>query len=72
MTKEEFKTVVTGVVLLTTEEFRTVVQEMRNAQIEYFRTRSAAALVKAKRLERAVDDALAEFRDLQRLLFDKE
>ena len=51
------------------EEFAALVQEMRNAQREYFRTRSPTALEAAKRLEKRVDQALKEIADRQPLLF---
>lgn len=41
-------------------DLRTLVAEMRHAQKEYFRTRSPTALEESKRLERKVDEALAD------------
>ena len=46
-----------------------LVEQMRHAQKEYFRTRSGGALDASKRLERRVDEALAERRDTQLKLF---
>ena len=43
---------------MSVEQLASLVQEMRNAQREYFRTRSGPALEKSKRLEKQVDDAL--------------
>jgi hypothetical protein len=37
-------------------KFATSVQQMRNAQKEYFRTRSGIALTDSKKLEKEVDD----------------
>ena len=37
-----------------------LVNKMRNAQREYFRTRSASSLEDSKRLEKQVDQAIAE------------
>ena len=42
------------------KEFIESVKALRKAQKEYFRTRSTASLTKAKRLEREVDDMLAQ------------
>lgn len=42
------------------KEFIESVKALRKAQKEYFRTRSTAGLTKAKRLEREVDDMLAQ------------
>lgn len=42
------------------DKFRDLVAEMRNAQREYFRTRSSSALERAKSLEKRVDDELLE------------
>lgn len=39
-------------------EFEKLVYEMRNAQITYFRTRSAKYLTLSKQLERQVDEYL--------------
>lgn len=52
---------------MTYGEFKRLVADMRNAQREYFRTRSAAALDASKRLERKVDEALKD--DGQKELF---
>lgn len=51
---------------MTSAEFNSLVREMRNAQREYFRTRSKERLMKSKALERRVDNALSG----QRTLFD--
>ena len=40
-------------------EFYSLVKEMRNAQREYFRTRSDYSLKKSKLLERRVDEVLS-------------
>ena len=45
---------------MTVEQLAELVQEMRNAQREYFRTRSGPALDRSKRLEKQVDEALGE------------
>ena len=42
-----------------TAEFIELVRRMREAQREYFRSRSSEALTESKRLERQVDTALA-------------
>lgn len=41
--------------------FVTLVADLRKAQRDYFRTRTADDLAAAKRLERAVDDAVKGF-----------
>ena len=41
-------------------EFIELVREMRNAQIEYFKTRDKNVLLKSKELERKVDSFLAQ------------
>ena len=51
---------------MTSAEFYSLVREMRNAQREYFRTRSKDSLMKSKALEKQVDEALSG----QRTLFD--
>jgi hypothetical protein len=51
------------------EQFAKLVAEMRQAQTEYFRTRSTTALEQSKRLERQVDKALQELADKQGKLF---
>jgi hypothetical protein len=51
--------------------FARLVNEMRQAQKEYFRTRSPAALERSKQLEKRVDEATADvFR--QPTFFDGE
>jgi len=52
---------------VTHEEFRKLVSEMRHAQKEYFRTRAGGTLERSKRLERQVDEELAD--DGQKVLF---
>ncbi len=47
-------------------EFYLLVKEMREAQKEYFRTRSKESLIKSKTLEKRVDEALSG----QATLFD--
>ena len=42
-------------------EFAQLVQEMRAAQKRYFKRRTRSDLTEAKRLERQVDHAIAEF-----------
>lgn len=44
---------------MTTIEFVDKVRTMRDAQKEYFKTRSRSVLEKCKQLEREVDDELA-------------
>lgn len=53
------------------EAFVAQVQHMRNAQREYFRTRSQTALRDAKRLEAAVDKALAKINLPQKQMFEE-
>lgn len=48
-----------------------LVQHMRNAQREYFRTHSQVALCDAKRLEAAVDKALAKINSPQKQMFEE-
>ena len=45
---------------MTTGEFADLVQAMRDAQKEYFKTRSTAALNKSKELDKQVDTILEE------------
>lgn len=45
---------------MTTGEFADLVQAMRDAQKEYFKIRSTAALNKSKELEKQVDTILEE------------
>lgn len=45
---------------MTLRQLAELVQEMRNAQRDYFRTRSGSALDNSKRLEKRVDEALGE------------
>jgi len=45
---------------MTTTEFKQLVKEMRQAQIDYFRTRDKDCLILSKRLEKKVDAALEE------------
>ncbi len=45
------------------EELASLVKEMRDAQRTYFRTRSGDALAEAKRLEKAVDEAVKTIRN---------
>jgi len=54
---------------MSLEEFAELVQRMRNAQREYFRTKSLPALRRAKTEERKVDRALQELASLQKTLF---
>ena len=54
---------------MTLENFAKLVSEMRHWQTEYFRTRSPAAMAKAKRLELEVDEALREMFDKQQKMF---
>jgi spermidine synthase len=55
---------------MTLIELAELVQQMRNAQKEYFRTRSGSALDNAKRLEKRVDEALGTVLSQQPGLFD--
>lgn len=48
-------------VSMTHGEFVGMVRQMRSAQTEYFRVRSQAHLIEAKRLERLVDTAIRNF-----------
>lgn len=50
------------------KSFRELVKEMRSAQREYFRTRSAEVLDKSKKLERKVDELLSD-NNVQLILF---
>lgn len=52
------------------EEFITLVEEMRSAQKEYFRTRSATSLNRSKQLEREVDTKIKELSNKQTNLFE--
>jgi hypothetical protein len=52
-------------------EFIQLVERMRNAQREYFRTKSPTALESSKRLEREVDQAIARERSGQRTMFEE-
>jgi hypothetical protein len=45
--------------MCTVKEFSLLVRDMRNAQNEYFRTRSSYALTNARSLERKVDGIIA-------------
>ena len=54
----------------TLEGFAKLVQQMRTAQREYFRTRSASSLTTSKRLEATVDKSLQEIQGQRQLLFD--
>ena len=62
---------------MTTGEFADLIKAMRDAQKEYFKTRSTAALNKSKELEKQVDTILKERnkREYERKnpgLFDEE
>ena len=50
--------------------FRALVKDMREAQKDYFRTRSQDALKRSKALERRVDSELAKAASRQASLFD--
>lgn len=54
---------------MNTQEFYALVQDMRNAQKEYFRTRSKDVLNLSKELERKVDAELQSINDKQTSLF---
>lgn len=54
---------------MTHSQFVEKVSEMRNAQKQYFRTRSSEILRRAKQLEREVDAEIARFCDPQDDLF---
>ena len=45
-------------------EFFDKVSEMRDAQKEYFRTRSSASLTKSKKLEKEIDDEILRVRKI--------
>jgi hypothetical protein len=49
-------------------EFILLVKQMRQAQKEYFKTRSPEALQKSKQLERSVDQFLNHMQDNQQKL----
>lgn len=46
------------IMIMTTEEFYALVANMRNAQKEYFKTRSRDLLSKSMQLEKQVDDEI--------------
>ena len=50
--------------------FRALVKDMREAQKDYFRTRSQDALKRSKALERRVDSELTKAASRQASLFD--
>ncbi len=52
---------------MTKSDFFSLVRDMRNAQREYFRTRSKDSLRRSKALEKQVDEALSG----QATLFDE-
>lgn len=51
-------------------ELATLVADMRSAQKDYFRTRSASSLERSKKLERQVDEACKQLLS-QPVLFEK-
>lgn len=51
------------------KEFIELVREMRNAQKEYFKTRSKDVLNLSKELERKVDAELQSINNTQQILF---
>lgn len=51
------------------KEFIELVREMRNAQKEYFKTRSKDVLNRSKELERKVDAELQSINNAQQTLF---
>ena len=53
----------------TMKEFIELVREMRNAQKEYFKTRSKDVLNRSKELERKVDNYLQSINNTQQTLF---
>jgi hypothetical protein len=53
----------------TMKEFIELVREMRNAQKEYFKTRTKDALNRSKELERKVDAELQSINNTQQTLF---
>lgn len=57
---------------MTIRQFASLVAEMRNAQREFYRTRSATSLEIAKRLERRVDETLRDLISPQPTLFDED
>ena len=54
---------------MTPEEFIAAVANMRNAQKDYFRTRSQQTLERSKALEKAVDKMLIEMASAQKEMF---
>lgn len=54
---------------MTEPEFYKLVEEMRLAQIDYFRTRDKDCLSRSKSLERKVDKQIEEFKKKQGSLF---
>lgn len=54
---------------MTAEEFFRKVEKMRNAQINYFKTRSSSYLTESKRLEKEVD---AEIERVNRIINNKQ
>ena len=56
---------------MTAKELAKIVVACRNAQREYFRTRSESALEAAKALEKKLDHCCAVILDDQKTLFDE-
>lgn len=56
--------------MIDLHELADLVEKMRHAQKQYFRTRSKTWLAQSKRLEKQVDDYLAEYRGGAKRLFD--
>jgi len=54
---------------MTEPEFYQLIEQMRQAQIDYFRTRDKDCLSKSKSLERKVDKQVEEFKKKQGNLF---
>lgn len=59
----------TTIQIMTESEFYQLVEQMRQAQIDYFRTRDKDCLRESKSLERKVDKQLEEFKLKQGNLF---
>ena len=52
--------------MTNTDEFYNLVESMRTAQKRYFKTRDANYLEESRKLEKAVDKALAEHEEAKR------
>jgi hypothetical protein len=54
---------------MNTSDFIKTVKAMREAQTEYFRTRTATPLQRSKELERKVDEMIKDYESKQIKLF---